>query len=199
VWLLPGRAVWWPRGGALLVADVHLGKSASFRALGLPVPEGELGDDLARLGALQARTGAARLVVLGDLVHAAAGMAEGVVAEVAAWRAAAPFELWLVPGNHDAHVRTLPTSWRVRVTAPVHDEGPFRFVHAPAAGGEGAAYTWAGHVHPGVRIGRGRDAEVLPCFHLGPTLGILPAFGTFTGCARLAVGADEQAWFVLPR
>ena len=38
--LLPERAVWWGARGALLVADVHLGKASTFRARGLPVPEG---------------------------------------------------------------------------------------------------------------------------------------------------------------
>ena len=38
--LLPERAVWWPAAGLLLVADVHLGKAATFRRLGQPVPAG---------------------------------------------------------------------------------------------------------------------------------------------------------------
>ncbi|OYV00284.1 MAG: hypothetical protein CFE26_24210, partial [Verrucomicrobiales bacterium VVV1] len=37
---------------ALIVADVHLGKSATFRAKGLPVPEGDNEHDLGRLAAL---------------------------------------------------------------------------------------------------------------------------------------------------
>ena len=38
--LLPERAVWWAEQETLLVADLHLGKPASFRAGGAPVPEG---------------------------------------------------------------------------------------------------------------------------------------------------------------
>ncbi len=37
-------------------------------------------------------------------------------------------------------------------------------------------------MHPAVVLGgRARDALRLPCFHFGPSLGLLPAFGDFTG------------------
>ncbi|CAN5366364.1 hypothetical protein BH10PSE17_BH10PSE17_35830 [soil metagenome] len=38
--LLPERAIWWPGERTLLIADVHFGKGAAFRALGVPVPRG---------------------------------------------------------------------------------------------------------------------------------------------------------------
>ncbi|NBP80976.1 hypothetical protein EBU58_09735, partial [bacterium] len=47
--LLPGRGAWLPTSRTLLVADLHLGKAASFRHAGLPVPEGSSGGDLQRL------------------------------------------------------------------------------------------------------------------------------------------------------
>src|SRR5512140_483642 len=73
VQLLAQRALFWPRERALFVADVHLGKAASFRAGGVPVPRGSTASDLERLSVLVARTGAQRLAVLGDFLHAAAG------------------------------------------------------------------------------------------------------------------------------
>ncbi len=43
-------------------------------------------------------------------------------------------------------------------------------------------YTLAGHIHPVVSLrGGGRDSLRLPCFDMGPKLGVLPAFGAFTG------------------
>ena len=53
--LLPERAAWLPDAGLLLVADVHFGKAASFRRLGVPVPRGTTGANLARLDALLSR------------------------------------------------------------------------------------------------------------------------------------------------
>ena len=56
--LLPERAIYWPREGALIVADLHWGKAASFRAAGVPIPSGTTSADLARLNRALDRTGA---------------------------------------------------------------------------------------------------------------------------------------------
>ena len=68
------RALLWTRMRTLFVADVHLGKAAAFRAGGVPVPRGSTASDLARLGALVEASGAKRLCVLGDFLHAKAGV-----------------------------------------------------------------------------------------------------------------------------
>src|SRR6478752_4291038 len=60
------RALFWPRGRTLFVADVHLGKAAAFRAGGVPLPRGATASDLARLTRLVTTTGATRVVILGD-------------------------------------------------------------------------------------------------------------------------------------
>jgi len=70
----------------LLVADLHLGKAATFRSQGIPVPEGSAQKDLARLALLVAATRARRLIVLGDLFHAKSGCTEHVFAEFTAAR-----------------------------------------------------------------------------------------------------------------
>ena len=56
LWLLPGRAVWWPEARSLFVADVHFGKAASFRHAGQPVPTGTTADNIARLDVLLTTT-----------------------------------------------------------------------------------------------------------------------------------------------
>ncbi len=69
--LLPERALWWPARGLLFVADLHIGKAATYRALGQPVPGGTTQENLARLDALIARHAPAGIVFLGDFLHAA--------------------------------------------------------------------------------------------------------------------------------
>ena len=71
--LLPERAAYWRRVQTLLVADPHFGKAAAFRAAGVPVPRGTTTGSLARLDAALARTGATRIVFLGDFLHARVG------------------------------------------------------------------------------------------------------------------------------
>ena len=97
VTLLPERALYWPRRAALLIADLHLGKDATFRASGVPLPGGTTAADLARLSVALERSGARRLVILGDFFHARRGRDPALLAEVAAWRAAhADLEIVLV-------------------------------------------------------------------------------------------------------
>ncbi len=173
--LLADRALWWE--GALHVADVHLGKGDHFRARGLPLPPGELDDDLDRLAALLATTGAHTLRVLGDFVHGA--VSAGTEARVAEWRAGLLARIQLVPGNHDRHAPQLPRSWGVEVTDPVLHIGPFSFLHAPAR--LPGRFTWAGHVHPTATLGTGRERMRFPAFVVEEDSGLLPAFARFSG------------------
>ena len=53
--LLPEKCIFLPESDTLLVADVHIGKAVSFRALGVPVPGGTTGETLALLTSLVRR------------------------------------------------------------------------------------------------------------------------------------------------
>ncbi|HYG62842.1 MAG TPA: DEAD/DEAH box helicase, partial [Thermoanaerobaculia bacterium] len=68
--LLPERALLWERRATLVVADAHLGKAAAFRAAAIPLPGGTTTEALGRLAAALSRTGARRLLLLGDFFHA---------------------------------------------------------------------------------------------------------------------------------
>ncbi|MFO1314737.1 MAG: ligase-associated DNA damage response endonuclease PdeM [Burkholderiales bacterium] len=187
------RALHWPAGDALFVADVHLGKAAAFRASGIPLPRGGTGRDLARLSALLARTRARRLVVLGDFLHAAAGRVAALDAAFRAWRAAhADVVVTLVRGNHDDRAGDPPAAWRVDVVAAPHPVAPFLACHEPVAPASG--YALCGHVHPGVLLqgAAAADSARLPCFVLGPRRAILPAFGGFTGLALVAPARGDR-------
>ncbi len=183
--LLSARALYWPARRTLAVADLHWGKAETFQAFGIPVPSGDLALDLARLDAAVRATGAERLLLLGDLIHGAWGLTAQVVDQAAEWLTRCPAEAILVEGNHDQHVAALPDAWALPVLPSLRD-GPFRFCHAPAPDPQGA-YVWAGHVHPVAVIrGRRRRGRVrLPIFHVGAQVGVLPAFGAFTGGAEL--------------
>jgi DNA ligase-associated metallophosphoesterase len=194
--LLAERALHWPRRGMLVVADLHLGKAATFRALGIPVPRGGSADDLARLDRALARTGAQELVILGDLFHARAGReAAGTVALIAGWRARWPdLAIRLVRGNHDVGAGDPPTELGIRCVDEPWDEPPFIMRHHPD---EAERYVLAGHVHPAVRLsGTGGLRERLPAFVFGARVGLLPAFGSFTGGGTVAPGPEDRAWVI---
>jgi len=194
--LLPERALYRPAASTLLIADPHWGKAAAFRAAGVAVPGGTTTEGLERLTAALERTGAARLVVLGDLLHARAGRAPRTLAAVAAWRERHPrLAVTLVRGNHDRHAGDPPAELGIDCCDPPCAEGPFVLSHhpRPAPGG----YVLAGHLHPAVSLrGAGRQRERLPCFHFGARVGLLPAFGGFTGSADVSVAPGDRVYVV---
>ena len=191
--LLPERALYWSRRRTLVIADLHLGKAAAFRAAAIPVPGGTTAANLERLAAAIARTGAQRLICLGDLLHARSGRVPETVAAVSAWRQQHHhLEFWLVRGNHDRHAGDPPAEWRVQCFDEPVVELPFAWRHFPEA--EAAAYTIAGHVHPAIRLGRGQLGETLPCFFFGEAVGVLPAFGDFTGTATIQPRDNDRAY-----
>jgi len=196
--LLPGKAAWWPAERTLLVADAHIGKAVSFRRLGVPVPEATTHGNLDALDALLAAHDAQRIVFLGDLLHSRHAHDAATLAAFAAWREQrAELKLVLVRGNHDDRAGDPPPSWGVHCV----DE-PFALPAAPSLAlchhphERRGAYVLAGHLHPCAVIGRGIDRLRLPCFHFGAGVGVLPAFGAFTGMHPIE-RADGDRVFVV--
>ena len=195
--LLAERALWWPARGTLVVADVHLGKGATFRAAGIPIPRGSTTDDLARLDRALTRTGATALVILGDLFHARVGReAPGTLAQVGGWRSRWPeLDVLLVRGNHDIGAGDPPSELGLRCVDEPWSEAPFAFRHHPEPAG--SAYVLAGHIHPAVRLeGRGGLQARLPAFVFGTRVGLLPAFGSFTGGGAVEADPEDRVYVV---
>jgi uncharacterized protein len=194
--LTPERCVFWKRRSTLLLADTHWGKAAAFRSAGFPVPGGTTAAGVDRLERALTRTGARRVIVLGDLLHAREGRAPGTMRILLQWRQSRPdLELILVRGNHDRHAGDPPAELEIDcVDGPLREE-PFVLVHQPRASSEG--YTIAGHVHPVVRlVGRGRIRERLPCFWFQDQVAILPAFGDFTGGGEVQPAPEDRVYVV---
>ena len=190
--LLPEKAAFIAASRTLLVADVHIGKAVSFRALGVPVPHGTTGETLAALTTLVARWRARRIVFLGDFLHSRRSHAVATIAAVADWRQAhAGLELVLVRGNHDDRAGDPPRHLRIDVVdEPLMSDG-FALCHHPRP--RRGAYVLAGHLHPCVSLGgRGWDHLRLPCFWFGDEVGVLPAFGAFTGMHPIRAGVGER-------
>lgn len=194
--LLPERAAYRPAGETLLVADPHFGKGAAFRAHGFAVPGGTTADTLHRLARAVERTGARRIVFLGDFFHARAGRAPGTLEALARWRGAHPrLELTLVRGNHDLHAGDPPPELGIEPCDGPCAEPPFAYAHHPVE--SAAGYVLAGHLHPSVTLrGTGRQRQRFPCFHFGDRCGVLPAFGEFTGTAEVRVREGDRLYVV---
>ena len=194
--LLPERALLWERTGTLVAADAHLGKAAAFRAAAIPLPGGTTTETLARLSAALGRTGARRLLLLGDFFHARAGRAARTLAAIASWRERhADLEVVLVRGNHDKGAGDPPREWGFDCHDEPWIEPPFAFRHHPEE--ENSRYVLAGHIHPAVSLsGMGGQREKLPCFLFGERIGLLPAFGDFTGGATVRPRRGDRVFVV---
>ncbi|MEJ2514857.1 MAG: ligase-associated DNA damage response endonuclease PdeM [Gammaproteobacteria bacterium] len=192
--LCAARALYWRRRRTLLVADTHFGKDAAFRRAGIPIPVSAMEDDLVRLGRLVDTTAAERVLVLGDFFHARPTPDEPFAAALERWLSARPgVEVCAVPGNHDHHggAGTLPGLVRWLPEGVV--EAPFVFRHEPAA--DPAGYVLAGHLHPVVRLASAaRDRLRLPVLWLSRDVGVLPAFGGFTGGAPVSPAPGDRVW-----
>jgi uncharacterized protein len=181
IWLLPEHALWWPGGRVLFVADLHLGKAATYRALGQPVPGGTTLENLRRLTELIQRYQPVQLIFLGDFLHAAQARTESVLSQLAVWRQShASLRCTLVRGNHDSRAGDPPLEVNINVVDEPYLVGPFAACHHPQTHATHAVL--AGHTHPAVQLqGPARDRLRLPCFVFEERSAILPAFGEFTG------------------
>ncbi|GAB7129153.1 ligase-associated DNA damage response endonuclease PdeM [Silvimonas sp. JCM 19000] len=200
VWLLPQKALFWPAQKMLLVADVHFGKAAAYRALGQPVPHGTTQANLARLDEMLHVLAAdvETLVFLGDFLHARSARHPEVLAALAVWRARWPaLRLVLVRGNHDLRAGDPPQSLRVEVVNEPWCVAGLGLCHEPDVVLPDGMYGLCGHVHPAITLhGGARERMRLACFWFGERGGILPAFGEFTGSWTMPRDARARVWVV---
>lgn len=181
LWLLADKALYWPAEQALLIADAHLGKAATYRTLGQPVPQGTTARNLQRLDDLLTSYPTRRLVFLGDLLHARPARTGSTLATLQAWRKRhAELQIVLIRGNHDRSAGDPPPELAIEVVSEPWRMGPFAFCHEPLDCP--GLHVLAGHLHPVfVLRGRGRDRVRMPCFSVEQNITLLPAFGEFTG------------------
>jgi DNA ligase-associated metallophosphoesterase len=205
----PSGALVDPARGRLFVADLHLGKGATLRAAGLPVPAGTSRETMRRVTGAMARAegGIRELWVLGDLIHAASGLDTSLVREVSAWITSLPGgALHLVRGNHDGGAGALPAEWNLVEYPDPHWLEEYQVAHVPPGPDaigvrDGDRPVIAGHLHPMVRLLRGRTrSPKVPAFvgwdgtRSAPGVLVLPAQGRLVDGAVIRGRPGMVAW-----
>ena len=71
-WLSPERMVYWEEEKALIVSDLHFGKTGHFRKEGIAVPPSVYKEDLQRLVSQLQFFKPRQLIVVGDMFHSIA-------------------------------------------------------------------------------------------------------------------------------
>lgn len=184
--LLPEKAIYWKDKGMLILADVHLGKAGHFRKSGIPISDLVHSKDIYIIEKLINEFQPREVVFLGDLFHSDHNQGWEIFRR---WiRSKDPLQFKLVLGNHDVLEASAYRIKNLELVGKLDCE-PFSLTHIPE---ETTYYNLAGHIHPAVRLrGKGRQSLRLPCFYFGQTNGILPAFGNFTGTARITINKED--------
>ncbi|HEY1112263.1 MAG TPA: ligase-associated DNA damage response endonuclease PdeM [Chitinophagaceae bacterium] len=195
LWLSAERSLFWEEQKALVLSDLHLGKTGHFRKAGIAVPQAVLREDMQRLMTLLHYFRPEQLIVVGDFFHSRANLELELFKR---WRYdVADLPIRLVRGNHDI----LQAEWYQEAAIDVIEPDlllePFLFTHDRCVKSE-APYTFCGHIHPGIVIqGLGRQSLRFPCFYFTPQYCILPAFGKFTGLATVQPSAGDTMYAIV--
>jgi DNA ligase-associated metallophosphoesterase len=193
--LLPEKAIFWKNYNILLIADLHLGKVSHFRKAGIPVPRSAKRATLDKVEDLLLRYLPSQIMILGDLFHSEYNQAWLAFNDLL--ERYLDVEFILVEGNHDILEKSLYENSRLTVIPGLLQKPPFIFSHEPLETVHEGLYNLCGHIHPGVKmVGKARQSMRLPCFYFGDNTGILPAFGTFTGCATIQPLKGESVFVV---
>mgnify|MGYP003580879199 CR=1 FL=1 len=192
--LLAQKGLYWRARKILLLADLHLGKINHFRKSGNALPQKANEHNLELLVDVVSQTQPSRIICLGDLFHSHYNPEWEVFGELVRHFSSVSFELVL--GNHDIMSERQYERKGIRVYDTLRI-GNFLLTHHPIVDVPEELYNMAGHIHPGVQlIGKGRQSVTLPCFYFGKRRAFLPAFGMFTGLARIYPKKDDKVFVV---
>lgn len=194
--LHPSRVIYWEEQAAMILSDLHFGKSGHFRKEGIAVPQAVFREDLQRLVTLIQYFQPRQLIIAGDLFHSRHNQELDLFAK---WRNdLRGLDCHLVMGNHDI----LPEQWYSDTGIITHRHslrtGPFLFCHDPETISATDCYSFTGHIHPGVTLyGIGKQSLRFPCFHFTSSHCVLPAFSRFTGTYRIRPDVTDQVYAIV--
>ncbi len=174
------RAIFWPNQKALILSDLHVGKSIHFRKHGIPISSKVQENDLERLSFLVSIYNPSQLIIVGDLFHS--GHQDEVNVFINWLKEYPDLRVKLIKGNHDRIRSSRMLMDNITIYNDRFNQSPFVFIHTPESFDE--LYVISGHLHPGIRIkSKGRPGITLPCFKVSQSNLVLPAFSSFTGLA----------------
>lgn len=194
LWLHPHRAIFWEEQKALILSDLHFGKTGHFRKAGIAVPQSVYKEDLHRLVGLIQHFQPQQIIAVGDLFHSHANLELELFKR---WRLDfehLPFHL--VQGNHDILHNRVYEDMQLTLWAQQLVIGDFVFSHEEVKS-PAIPFCFSGHLHPGIVLnGLGKQTLRLPCFYFSASQCILPAFSKFTGLAHVQPGAGDKVFAI---
>ena len=198
LWLSHERCLFWEEEKALILSDLHLGKSGHFRKSGIPIPQTVFKEDLQCLLSQIQFFNPKQLLIVGDLFHSKSNKEHELFLR---WRNDFPeLRIHLIQGNHDILHESFYDDAHIEVHEGEFAAGAFNFCHdINDCALQNVGYTFSGHIHPGISLyGVGKQMLRFPCFYFAKEYAVLPAFGKFTGTYLVHPEDDEQVFAILP-
>jgi uncharacterized protein len=206
-WLTTDRTLYWEEEKALIVSDLHFGKTGHFRKSGIAVPASIYKEDLQRLVVQIQYFQPRELIIVGDMFHSHANKELELFLK---WRSdLSGIKIKLIRGNHDILEEVWYENAGIQLSPKTLSMHQFHFVHdiseqmSQEAGlvvrkTDPRSYFISGHIHPGIRIqGAGRQSLCFPCFYFAKKYAVLPAFSRFTGVALIYPEAEEEVFAIV--
>lgn len=193
-WLSAFRTIFWQEQKALILSDLHFGKTGHFRKAGIAIPQSVFKEDLQRLFNLLQYFKPQEIIAVGDLFHSHANLELELFKR---WRNDLDsINFKLVKGNHDILREAWYEEANIEVTEELLLEG-IRFTHHICETKD-PVFSFCGHIHPGVVVnGLGKQSLRFPCFYFTNNHCILPAFSKFTGMATIQPSASDSVYAIV--
>ncbi|NML57317.1 ligase-associated DNA damage response endonuclease PdeM [Chryseobacterium cheonjiense] len=171
------RALFWEEQKALILSDLHIGKTAHFRKNGIALANQIMKNDLERLSILIEYFKPEKFIVVGDLLHAGDN---SDVDEFCSWRNQyTDLQFHLIEGNHDRITKKLESKLCLNFKSELLEIEDFMLIHDFEK--KHPKFQITGHIHPGFVINSAVKKIKLPCFVVTENQLLLPAFSEFTG------------------
>ena len=187
LWLSPARCIYWEEEKALILSDLHFGKTGHFRKEGVGVPQNIFKEDLQRLFTQIQFFQPSVLFIAGDMFHSKANKEIDLFLK---WRNDLhAIDFHLIKGNHDVLSDKFYEDADIKVSKKKLSVRNFCFTHdinEECENNDEITFTFSGHIHPGIRVsGVGKQSFMLPCFYFTENYAVLPAFSLFSGLYNL--------------
>ncbi len=184
-WLTTERAVFWEKESALILSDLHFGKTGHFRKNGIGVPHAVYKEDIQRMIDLMSFFKPKKMIAVGDLFHSKDNLELELFSKIRA--DFSKIDFILVKGNHDV----LENQWYIKNEIEIAHQHyslkDFNFIHDPTdIPANNNSFYFSGHLHPAITIsGIGKQSLSFPCYYFTDHSAILPAFSKFSGTAKV--------------
>lgn len=198
LWLSPARCIYWEEEKALILSDLHFGKTGHFRKEGIGVPQNIFKEDLQRLFTEIQFFKPETLLIAGDMFHSHTNKEIDFFIK---WRNDfSHIDFHLIKGNHDILSDKLYEAANIKVDKKKLSIKKFCFTHdfASECEKEKDMFTFSGHIHPGIKFnGNGKQSFMLPCFYFTSKYAVLPAFSHFTGLYKIRPAKKDNVFALI--